>query len=162
MNAVILFSHGSLLCGSGEALQLHAERLREQAIAPIVEIGYLNYTDPPFATAVSRCLEQGATRILVIPYFLVPGKFVKVDLPEAIAHEEAAHPDVTFCLGDAIGYDEALADALLESAASAMPPERWGDALARASGHCLANPECPLYHSPACPAHQLLQMGAVQ
>ena len=153
MDAVILFSHGALLCGSGEALLAHAARLWEQAIAPIVEIGYLNYTEPPFATAVERCVAQGANRILVVPYFLVPGKFVKVDLPQAIQREAEKYSDVAFCLGEALGFDEALADALLQSAADAMPPEQWGDTLARASNHCRPNPECPLYNTASCPKH---------
>ncbi|HLK56589.1 MAG TPA: CbiX/SirB N-terminal domain-containing protein, partial [Chthonomonadaceae bacterium] len=85
MDAVILFSHGSVLCGSGVALDAHADRLRARGIAPIVTVGYLNYSEPPFLQAVAQCVAQGATRIIVAPYFLVPGYFVKVDLPKSVA-----------------------------------------------------------------------------
>src|SRR5207253_2121682 len=40
MDALILFSHGSVLCGAGQALDEHAARLRERGDFGIVEIGY--------------------------------------------------------------------------------------------------------------------------
>jgi sirohydrochlorin cobaltochelatase len=127
MDAVILFAHGSLLGGAGEALQAHAERLRARGVAPCVEVGYLNYSEPPFADAVAKCVAAGADRILVTPYFLVPGKFVKVDLPQAVAAVRADYPQVQFVIAEAIGFDEALADVLIASARKAAPLDA-GDA----------------------------------
>lgn len=144
-DAIILFSHGSLLCGSGEALKRHAERLRAHGRAPVVEIGYLNYNEPKFADAVERCVELGADRILVAPYFLVPGYFVKVDLPKAVQAAHEAHPNVTFVTAEPIGFDTRLADALIESARTAVGSERWRDDLQNATSHCRSNPQCPLY-----------------
>lgn len=152
-DAIILFSHGSLLCGSGEALKGHARRLQAQGLAPIVEVGYLNYSEPPFAEAVEKCVAAGATRLLITPYFLIPGKFVKVDLPQAVAQEQAAHPNIEFVVAQAIGYDDALADALIESAKTAAPPDTWRDDLKRAPQFCRPAPLCPLYDTLDCPKH---------
>ena len=151
MDAVILFSHGSLLCGAGEALNAHARRLRECGIAPIVEVGYLNYSVPPFAETVDKVVAQGATRIVVAPYFLVPGKFVKVDLPRAVQAAQEAHPHVSFIVADALGFDVHLADALLDSARAPFGPDYWREDLNNASRFCRANPECPLYGTEKCP-----------
>lgn len=150
MNAVILFSHGSLLCGSGESLKAHAARLKQAGIAPIVEFGYLNYTDPAFADTVRKCAAAGATKIIVTPYFLVPGYFVKVDLPKAVDLSRAEHPGIEFVVVEAIGFDERLADALIESASQPMAADLWRDDLKRAPDHCLANPLCPLYGTIEC------------
>jgi sirohydrochlorin cobaltochelatase len=106
LDAIILFSHGSLLCGSGQALSMHADRLRARGLAPIVEIGYLNYCEPLFAETVERCVAAGATRIVVTPYFLVPGYFVKVDLPRCVETARQAFPQVTFVVAEPIGFDE--------------------------------------------------------
>ncbi len=153
MDAIILFSHGSLLCGAGEALKVQAARLRERGLAPVVEVGYLNYSDPPFADTVESVVREGATRILVTPYFLIPGKFVKVDLPRAVATAQAAHPDVTFVVANAIGFDPRLADALIDSARRSFGPARWREDLAQATRHCRPNVDCPLYDTPLCPLH---------
>src|SRR5260221_13291232 len=144
MDAVILFSHGSVLCGAGKALSGHVERLQAAGIAPLVAVGYLNYSEPLFAETVEACAIAGATRILVAPYFLVPGYFVKVDLPKAVEAAQAQYPDLEFVVAPPLGFDELLADALLESAQHAREPAFWRDDLRRASNRCRANPECPL------------------
>lgn len=156
MDATVLFSHGSLLCGAGEALREHAERLRAQRLTPLVAIGYLNYSDPPFIDTVAECVEAGVTRIFVTPYFLVPGYFVKVDLPKAVAEAQARFPAVVFVVAEAIGFDERLADALIESADRAVGPEGWREDLHRASQFCRPNPQCPLFGTPNCPKQPLL------
>lgn len=151
--ALILFSHGSLLCGAGETLRRHAERLaaREPGRYRAVEIGYLNYSDPPFETAVERCRAAGARRLVVAPYFLVAGKFVLTDLPRRIDENRRRFPELEFALADAILGAPAMADAILEMAAAARPPSRWRDDLNAAPDYCQARPACPLYESPACP-----------
>lgn len=157
--AVILFSHGSLLCGAGEALNVHADRLKKEGLAPIVEVGYLNYSEPLFAETVDKVAALGAVRILVTPYFLISGKFVQTDLPEAIAAAQAAHPELEFVVAEAIGYDDRLADALLQSAALAGGPDTWRVELARASRSCRLNPQCPLYGTEACRSGVLGKVG---
>ena len=151
MDATVLFSHGSLLCGAGEALRAHAERLRAQGLTPLVAVGYLNYSDPPFIDAVAECVAAGATRILVTPYFLVPGYFVKVDLPKAVVEAQERFPNVEFIVAQAIGFDERLADALIESAQCAVGPEGWREDLKRAAHFCRPSPTCPLFGTPNCP-----------
>src|SRR5579871_3468944 len=151
MDGLILFSHGSLLCGAGEALHAHAERLRACGDFRVVEVGYMNYSEPAFATAVARCVRAGVTRIGVVPYFLVPGKFVRADLPAHVATAEKEWPGITFVIAPPLGFHEALADALLDLASAASPPESWSDDLKRASDFCEGNPRCPLYGTPQCP-----------
>ena len=152
MDSVILFSHGSLLCGAGEALENHAARLRERGIAPLVAVAYLNYNEPTFLQSVQSCAEAGATRIRVAPYFLIPGKFVKVDLPKQVAEAQSAFPAISFEIADALGFDERLADALIESANGAAP-DGWRVNLERAQQSCRPDPQCPLYNTPFCPKH---------
>jgi sirohydrochlorin ferrochelatase len=148
-DALILFSHGSLLCGAGEALDAHAARLRLEW--PQVEVGYMNYSEPTFAEAVAKCEAQGATRIVVAPFFLVPGYFVTKSLPEHLAKAQADFPNLQFVVAEAIGFDERLADALIEAAAEPLGPGEWRDDLAAAARGCRARPDCPMYGTPNCP-----------
>ncbi|HEX7708495.1 MAG TPA: CbiX/SirB N-terminal domain-containing protein, partial [Thermoanaerobaculia bacterium] len=115
MEAIVLFSHGSVLCGSERNLLDLAERMRLRGDAPIVEAGFLNYSEPRFADAVERCAARGATRILIAPYFLIPGKFVVEDLPAAIAEVAAQHPDLEFVTADVIGFHPLIEEAILAS-----------------------------------------------
>lgn len=150
--AIILWSHGSVLCGAGETLTQLAERMRAQGTVPIVEVGYLNYSEPSFEAAFRTCVERGASEVVVLPYFLVPGKFVKVDLPRAIAAVRASYPEIAVRVGEAIGSHPSLADALLACATRAQPVAQWRQALPDPTPFCRANPRCPLYGTSSCPA----------
>ena len=151
MDALILFSHGSLLCGAGEALDAHAGRLRASGEWPLVTVGYMNYSEPTFAQAVAVCAASGATRIVVLPFFLVPGFFVSKTLPDQLQAVQADYPDLEFVVADAIGYDPGLADVLIASALDPLGPDQWRDDLQAAARGCRARPDCPLYTTPNCP-----------
>jgi sirohydrochlorin ferrochelatase len=119
MRAVVVVGHGSLRAGSGAAMIRLAARAREAGIAPLVAAGFLNYSQPRFAQALARCLARGATDVIVQPYFLVPGKFVREDMPRLIAAAQAAHPAVMLRLAAPFGDHPALAALVLKRAAEA-------------------------------------------
>jgi sirohydrochlorin ferrochelatase len=150
LEAIVLFSHGSVLCGSERNLLELAARMRLRGDAPIVEAGFLNYSEPRFADAVARCAASGATRILIAPYFLIPGKFVVEDLPAAIAEVAARYPAIEFATADVIGFHPLIEEAIFTSADGARPPAVWLEALHDSKEWCRENPRCPLYASQYC------------
>lgn len=160
MDGLILFSHGSLLCGAGAALQEHAARLRARNRFPVVEIGYLNYERPTFAEAVDRCAQAGVRRAVVVPYFLVPGRFVTRDLPQQLSAMRVAHPSLQFHVAPPLGYSERIAESILESARGALPRRFWDRILREAADFCENDPGCPLYHIGKCIQNQ--QPAAVE
>ena len=151
MDALILFSHGSVLCGAGETVRAHARRIAERGEYTMVEAAFLNYNQPALPEVAARCHEAGAARVVIVPYFLVPGKFVRIDLPAQIAAAREQWPEMEFVVAPPIGFDESLADALLELAAEARTSECWREDLRRAADFCEADPECPLYGTSRCP-----------
>lgn len=153
MHAILLFSHGSVLCGAERNLLELAERMRERGDAPVVEVAFLNYTEPTFEQAIERCLDAGARRIVVAPYFLIAGKFVTEDLARVVDEQRAKHPALEIDVADVIGFHESLADAVLASAAEARAPREWTAELRRAGEHCREHPKCPLYGSDVCRVH---------
>ncbi len=134
MRAILLVGHGSLRTGSGAAMIRLAARARAAGVAPIAGAGFLNYSRPTFAEALARCVAQGAAEVVVQPYFLVPGKFVRVDLPRVLKTSQAAHPTVALRLAEPFGDHPSLAELVLKRAAEAgdstmkqkHPTERTG------------------------------------
>lgn len=153
MQAILLFSHGSVLCGAERNLLELAGRMRERGEAPIVEVAFLNYTEPTFEQAVERCLAAGARRIVVAPYFLIAGKFVTEDLARVVERERARHPSIEIAVAEVIGFHESLADAVLASASEARAPREWAAELRGAAAYCREHPKCPLYGSDVCRVH---------
>lgn len=148
--ALVLFSHGSTLCGAGRALYGHAERLRSTGEWAAVEVGFLNFSKPVFGDVVDDLVGRGYRTIVVVPYFLVAGKFVREDLAEEIARAGTRHPEVDFRVARAVGYDPALAEILWELARRASPPVRWRADLLAAAESCEGRADCPLYGRPPC------------
>jgi sirohydrochlorin cobaltochelatase len=149
--ALVLFSHGSLLCGSGETLGLHANRLRKSGKYLAVEPGYLNYTSPPIEDAVRRCAEAGADTVVVVPYFLVAGKFVRVDLPLRMESVARQHPGIRFVMGRALEDCREMGLAVGQVTLTAQDPKQWQvRAIEKARRQCELRSDCPLYGTAMC------------
>ncbi len=101
--AAVLVGHGSLQSDSGRAMLQVAELLREQRVAPVVEAGFLNYSQPTLADAVANAVTQAATSIIVQPYFLIEGHYVRQDLREAVRTLASTYRNVRFTIGDVLG-----------------------------------------------------------
>ena len=70
---------------------------------PIVETGFLELAQPLIPDAIDRCVKQGATRIVVIPYFLSAGRHVHEDIPAEVDKARAMHTDVPMTILPHIG-----------------------------------------------------------
>ena len=121
MNACVIVGHGSLRSASGAAMLRLAARLRERGLVDLAEAGFLNYSRPTMADAVEKCVNAGATRIVVQPYFLIDGAYVQNDLPALIAEEEARYPDVIFEAAAPFGAHPALVELTLKRVAAVDP-----------------------------------------
>ena len=155
MNAMILFSHGSTLCGAGETLKTLAQNLETDGAADIVRVGFLNYSTPRFGETFDECVALGATQIIVVPYFLVAGYFVKVELPKVLDPAQEKHPNVKVLIAEAMRDHHALEDAILACAARALPTDQWRDLIDTAPQWCEGDPQCPLFGTPECPKSEV-------
>ena len=94
--AVLLIAHGSRREEANLDLARLAEAIRLQARYQIVEIAYLELALPTIHHGGRLCVEQGATQVLMLPYFLSAGRHVVDDLErfrDQLIHE---FPDVQF------------------------------------------------------------------
>jgi sirohydrochlorin cobaltochelatase len=119
VRAVMLVGHGSLRAGAGAAMIRLAERAQAARVAPIVSAGFLNYSRPSFGELLARCVEGGASDVIIQPYFLVPGKFVREDLARLAAAGRLAYPGLSIQVAQPFGDHPALARLLLKRALEA-------------------------------------------
>lgn len=108
--AVILLGHGSRVPEAGENMEKVAGRLKQKYGYQMVEICFMSRLGPHFPEIFERCVNQGATRVVVIPYFLHAGLHIVLDIPEMLQKEGQKFPHVELILGNGLGYDEALVD----------------------------------------------------
>jgi sirohydrochlorin ferrochelatase len=110
--AILLIAHGSRHEAANDDLRELAARISARGDHPIVEACFLELAEPDITTGGSRCVEQGATRVLMIPYFLSAGVHLLRDLTAARDALEALHPGCEFQLGSPLG-PHPLLDALV-------------------------------------------------
>jgi len=94
--------------GADDDMERVADRLREAADGGIVDVCRMGGLGTSFSEAFERCVRQGATTVIVIPYFLHFGVHLRQDIPELLREAAATHPEVRLVLGRHLGYDDAL------------------------------------------------------
>ncbi len=106
--AVLLIAHGSRHAAANDDLHRLAARIAEQGDDPIVEPSFLELAEPDIQAGGDRCVARGATRVLMVPYFLSAGVHLLRDLTAAREALRLRHPRVSFRLGQALGPDPLL------------------------------------------------------
>ena len=116
--AILLIAHGSREPSANNDLRELAARLSSQGIYPIVEPSFLELAEPELLAGGRRCVELGATCVLMIPYFLSEGVHLQRDLTAARDELNRRHPDVQFILGSPLGphplLDQLVAERIRE------------------------------------------------
>ena len=91
-------------------MQKTAERLKEKHGYGLVEICFMSRLGPHFPEVFEHCVRRGATKVLVVPYFLHMGLHLLLDIPKMMQQEGQKYPQVELVLGKGLGYDELLVD----------------------------------------------------
>lgn len=106
--AIVLVDHGSKRRAANEQLDRLVEMFKRTTGAAIVEPAHMELAAPTIADAIAACVRQGATEIVVHPYFLAPGRHSTEDIPRMVAEAAADHQHITCRVTEPLGLDERL------------------------------------------------------
>jgi len=125
--AVLLIAHGSRRAEANQELVELARRLLADGTYAIVEPSFLELAEPDIVTGGTTCVEKGASMVLMVPYFLSAGVHIRRDLTEARDQLAAAHPHISFRLGQPLGphtlLDNLVRERIRELDCSANAPD---------------------------------------
>lgn len=119
----MLIAHGSRRAEANADLAFVAGQLLARGRYPIVEVSYLEMAEPTIESAGTRCVAQGATHVILLPYFLSPGKHVAEDLAAVRDRLQARIPQCRFTLADPLGRHPLIVDVLEMRARDAGPDQ---------------------------------------
>jgi sirohydrochlorin ferrochelatase len=117
--ALLLIAHGSRQAEANDDLRWVAAAL-EQRGGTIVEVSYLELAAPDIDAGAARCVERGAERVVMVPYFLSAGVHVQRDLSAARERLAERFAKVTFRLAKPLGRHPLLLDVVVERARDAF------------------------------------------
>jgi sirohydrochlorin ferrochelatase len=116
---LVIFAHGSSIPSANDAVE-EVARATAAAGGLMVEKAFLDPVHPTLDDAVASLLERGATRILVIPYFLTLGLHLQRDLPVLVERISHRHADVEIRVTPPLDGHAALVQILLDRTAHAL------------------------------------------
>ncbi len=117
--ALLLIAHGSREVAANQDLHHLAAQLRKHGRYGIVEASFLELAEPNIEQGGDRCMELGATTVILVPYFLSAGVHVRRDLTEARSLLSQRYREVTFRLAEPLGPHPLLVELVLERARQA-------------------------------------------
>ena len=118
--ALLLIAHGSRRPEANADLEHVAEQLRARGRYPIVQVSYLELAEPNIASGGALCVERGATEVILLPYFLSPGKHVVEDLAAARDMLSKRFSGIRFVLAEPLGRHPLLLEVLEERAQESL------------------------------------------
>lgn len=119
MTGFIVFAHGSRIESANQAVRDVAQQMALSG-QHIVEPAFLELGEPDLAGAAERLLSRGASRIIVIPYFLTLGTHLQRDLPRLVENISRTHQNIEIKVTSPLDGHPALVDALLDRASEAQ------------------------------------------
>ena len=113
---IIIFAHGSSVAAANDSVRAVAEEVARVGGFELVEAAFLEQSAPDLATGVARLVQRGASRIIVIPYFLTLGIHLQRDLPRIVERISSIHTGVEIQVTPPLDGHPALVRILLERA----------------------------------------------
>ncbi len=104
---VIIVDHGSRRAESNQLLEQVATAFSRQFAGDyhIVEPAHMELAMPDIARAYARCVERGARKIVVLPFFLGEGKHWTRDIPSLTSQAAAQHAGTSYQIARPLGLD---------------------------------------------------------
>jgi len=121
MKALLLVAHGSRRKQSNDEVILLAEKLKNECSQQysIVNAAFLELSEALIPDGIKQCVTDGASSIIVLPYFLNSGRHVVEDIPNIINDCIAQYPNIDIRLAPHLGASSLMIDLLISSAETA-------------------------------------------
>ena len=117
--------HGSRVSEANDALRVIAEQVKQASDFEIVEVSFRELHQPDIQTGIDRCVEQGAERILLYPYFLFAGAHVLEDLPDEMGQAMKRYPGLEMAMGQPLGTHPKLAEIVCDRVGESLNKAGW-------------------------------------
>lgn len=121
MKALLLVAHGSRRKQSNDEVKLLAEKLKNNCAEQydIVNASFLELADVLIPEGIKQCIDEGASSIVVLPYFLNSGVHVTQDIPNEVNQCLSQYPETDISVAAHLGASSLMMDLLISSASNA-------------------------------------------
>ncbi len=122
--ALLLVDHGSRFQEANDMLACVAGMVKAQGGLECVQYAHMELVEPTIEQGFAACVREGATAVVVHPYFLSPGRHSTTDIPRMVAEAAQGFPGVEYCVTAPLGVHEKIGEVVLERAGIPLPAKR--------------------------------------
>lgn len=114
MQGILYISHGSRIPGAiSEAI--HCVRsVQKQVDIGLQEICFLELAEPTVEQGIAALVNQGATKIAIVPMLLLSAGHYYQDIPEEVSRVQSKYNHITFTYGKPLGVQDRMIDILMD------------------------------------------------
>ena len=120
MTGLIVFAHGSPLEDANTGVRELAALVAARGGFALAEAAFLDCAPPDLEAAVAGLVSRGATRIVVVPFFLTLGIHMRRDLPAIVEGIRGRHSGLEIDVSPPMEGHPALIDILLARAGETL------------------------------------------
>ncbi|KAH7427171.1 hypothetical protein KP509_10G032900 [Ceratopteris richardii] len=131
-DGILIVDHGSRRPQSNAMIHSFVDLFKQKTGHPNVEPAHMELASPTIKEAFDKCISQGASRVIIAPYFLSPGRHWDKDIPALAAEAAKQHQNVSYIVTAPIGLHDLMVDIL---------QDRISNCLRHAAGEI---PECEM------------------
>jgi sirohydrochlorin ferrochelatase len=119
VHALLLIDHGSSKPASNRQLLDVCALVQSHCPGVIVVGAHMELAEPSIAQQVDALAAQGVTELVVVPYFLAPGRHAREDIPHLVQHAAKPYSQLRVNMGECLGVDDLIAQLVLKRALAA-------------------------------------------
>lgn len=120
MTAIVVFAHGSSVEAANEGVRAMATEMAQRGNFPVVQTAFLELGQPDLREAVRQVRAKGATRVIVVPFFLTLGIHLRRDLPAIVDNLRSIYSDLDIEITSPLEGHPALVDVMIGRAQEAL------------------------------------------
>lgn len=117
--AIVVAAHGSRAEGANLAHREVVEALASVVDHP-VSPAFLELAEPSIPEAIDAAVAGGTATVIVVPYFLHPGRHLSDDLPAIVVAATDRHPHTNIRLLGSFGAEPGLLEILAAQVGAAV------------------------------------------
>ncbi len=120
---LLLVDHGSRFQAANDMLADVAAMVKRLSGLDCVHYAHMELAEPTIEQGFQTCVREGATAVVVHPYFLSPGRHSMSDIPRMVAEAAKAFPGIAYCVTEPLGLHPKICEVTLERAGIPLPVE---------------------------------------
>ena len=114
--ALLIVDHGSRRDEANRMLNEVADVVRARCPDLIVHVAHMELAEPTIPQAISACVSDGATEVVVQPFMLSPGRHAARDIPALASEAADSHPGLRVSVTGPLGAHPKIGEVILERA----------------------------------------------